>query len=345
VVSILFMLAVTGLIYLFRWQIDPALHPGVLTVSVPAHGAPLPLAPQQAAVTAAYPDKPITAVQQNAENRATYFTIAFGEKDSRNVYVNPYTATVLGTLAPEKLLSNIAVKIHGNIVFGSVRDIPLFHDPIVGKDLVLGDIGDRIIELAACWAIVMTLTGYYLFLRGRGARLKRVAAGAKAATLRNRHGVIGATLGVGILLLVLSGLPWTGLWGGKVQQWASGHGLSLWGDDPGAKSTLGAKLAQIGSTSAPAPWAEGAAPMPASMPGMDHATGASAARAGRSPLTRRSPRRRRTACPGRTTSPIRTRRTACSRCWPTNGMTRRTRRSTTSAPNAPSTSTSTAATS
>lgn len=132
-------------------------------------------------------------------------------------------------LAPEKLLSNIAVKIHGNIVFGTVREIPLFHDLIVDKDLVLGDIGDRIIELAACWAIVMTLTGYYLFLRGRGARLKRVAAGAKAATLRNRHGVIGATLGVGFLLLVVSGLPWTGSGAARYGNGprATGHGLSL----------------------------------------------------------------------------------------------------------------------
>jgi uncharacterized iron-regulated membrane protein len=270
VVPIMLMLAVTGLIYLFRWQIDPAMHPGVLTVSVPAHGAPIPLAAQEAAVTAAYPGKAITAVQQSAENRATYFTISVGGEDSRNVYVDPYTGKVLGNLAPQDVLSNIAVKIHGNIVFGKVRDIPMFHDPIVGKDLVLGDLGDRIIELATCWAIVMTLTGYYLFVRGRGARLKRVASGARAAALRNRHGVIGAALGAGILLLVLSGLPWTGLWGGKVQDWASGQGLSLWGDDPGAKSTLGDKLTGIGSNSAPAPWAEGAAPMPANMPGMDH---------------------------------------------------------------------------
>jgi len=276
VVPIMVMLALTGLIYLLRWQIDPMMHPGLLTVSVPAHGAPLPLATQEAAVTAAYPDTTITAVQQSAEDRATYFTIAVGDKERRNVYVDPYTGKVLGSIAPQDLLSNIAVKIHGNIVFGKVQQIPLFHDPIVGKDLVLGDIGDRIIELAACWAIVMTLTGYYLFLRGRGARLKRVAAGARAAALRNRHGVIGAVLGVGILMLVTSGLPWTGLWGGKVQDWAGGHGLSLWGDDPGAKSTLGAKLARIGSNSAPAPWAEGAAPMPANMPGMDHSGAAGA---------------------------------------------------------------------
>ena len=37
VIPVLLMLAVTGLIYLFRWQIDPIMHPGVLTVSVPAH--------------------------------------------------------------------------------------------------------------------------------------------------------------------------------------------------------------------------------------------------------------------------------------------------------------------
>jgi uncharacterized iron-regulated membrane protein len=267
------MLAVTGLIYLYRWQIDPAMHPGVLTVAVPAHGAPLPLSAQEAAVRVAHPHDPITAVQQGAENRATFFTVSLGKNQSRNVYVNPYTAQVLGTLADEDLLSNIAVKIHGNIVFGSLREVAMFHDPIVGKDLVLGDLGDRIIELATCWALVMTLTGYYLFWTGRTARRRRVATGAKAAVLRHRHAAIGAALGGGLLLLVVSGLPWTGLWGGKVQQWASGQGLSLWGDDPGAKSTLGAKLTAIGSNSAPAPWAEGAAPLPTSASSSGTSTG------------------------------------------------------------------------
>lgn len=80
----------------------------------------------------------------------------------------------MGSLAETDLLSNLAVQVHGSIVFGSLRDIELFHDPIVDDTFTVGTAGDRIIELAACWAIVMTLTGYYLFFRvgrrGCGAR-------------------------------------------------------------------------------------------------------------------------------------------------------------------------------
>jgi uncharacterized iron-regulated membrane protein len=264
VVPILLMLAVTGLIYLFRWQIDPAMHPGILTVQVPAHGAPVPYAAQENAVLGKYPSARIASVQESGGDRSTVFTVKLGEDDTRNVYVNPYTATVLGSLKEEDLLSNLAVQVHGSIVVGSVRDIPLFHDPIAGAPFTVGSIGDRIIELAACWAIVMAITGYYLFVRGRAARLKRLSHGAKAAALRHRHGVVGALLGGGLLMLVVSGLPWTGLWGERVQQWAGGHGLSLWGDDPGATSTLGAALEAVGSSSAPAPWAEGQGTVPTS---------------------------------------------------------------------------------
>ena len=40
VIPVLAMLAVTGLIYLFRFQIEPALHPNLMRVDAPA-GAPL----------------------------------------------------------------------------------------------------------------------------------------------------------------------------------------------------------------------------------------------------------------------------------------------------------------
>jgi uncharacterized iron-regulated membrane protein len=264
VIPIMLMLAVTGLIYLFRWQIDPAMHPGVLTFERPTYGSVKAYAAQEAAVKAAFPQASVKSVQESAENRATIFTVGLGDKTTRNVYVNPYTGRVLGSLADLDLLSNQAVKVHGQIIFGSVADTKLFDDPIVGTKFTIGTLGGRIIETAACWAIVMTLTGYYLFVRGRGARLRRVARGARAASMRHRHGLVGAVLGGGILLLVVSGLPWTGLWGARVQNWAAGHSLGLWGEDPGAKSTLAAKLNAIGSTSAPAPWAEGQQHVPTS---------------------------------------------------------------------------------
>lgn len=269
VIPIMLALAVTGLIYLFRWQIDPAMHPGVLTVTPPATGTYKPYAEQEAAALAAVPGGSVTGLQEGAQDRATIFTVASGE-DTRNVYVDPYTAKVQGVLQPRDLLSNVAVEIHGTLMTGELIDHELFTDPVTGSPFTWGSIGDRIIELAACWAIVMTATGYYLFFRGRTARLRRVSRGVKAAALRHRHGLVGALLGGGLLLLVVSGLPWTGLWGDKVQQLASGQGLSLWGEDPGAESTLAAKLDAAGTTSAPAPWAEGQATVPTSGPHAGH---------------------------------------------------------------------------
>ena len=263
VIPIFAILAVTGLVILFKWQIDPAFNPGVLTTTQPAYGTKVTPSQQEAAVLAKYPGATITFAQFGSDDRTSVFTIET-DNGEQNVYVDPWTAAVTGALDPRSLPSNIATEIHGMIIFGTVSDVSLFTDPVTGEDFTTGSIGDRIIELAACWAIVMTLTGYYLFFRGRAARLRRIAAGAKGAVTRNRHGIVGAIAGLWILLLVASGLPWTGLWGSKVQALATGTNFSLWGEDPGASSTLGAALEEAGNTSAPAPWAQGAAPLPTS---------------------------------------------------------------------------------
>lgn len=262
VIPVFVMLATTGLIMLFKWQIDPAMHP-MMRAEVPRAGTAVPLSEQEAAVREAYPEASISAVQMGAGNRATYFTIATAQGD-RNVYVDQYAGTVNGSLDPRGTLSNVATEIHGKIVFGKIGDPILFDDPLAGAPFTVGSIGDRIIELATCWALVMTLTGYYLYFRGKSARLRRKAAKAVGAVTRQRHGTVGAVIGLGIMLLVITGLPWTGLWGTKVQNLATGSGFSLWGEDPGAESELGAKIDAAGSTSVPAPWAEGQSEVPTS---------------------------------------------------------------------------------
>jgi uncharacterized iron-regulated membrane protein len=162
----------------------------------------------------------------------------------RDVYVNPYGAEVLGSLTPDDTLSGVAVRLHG--------------------ELMAGPKGDYLIELGACWAIVMALTGYYLFVRGRAARLRRKTAGAKAAALRHRHGLVGATLGVGLLFLLVSGLPWTGFWGEKAQQLATSGGSSLWSNDPGALSDPTSTLDESLPHSHAVPWGLGKSGVPRS---------------------------------------------------------------------------------
>jgi uncharacterized iron-regulated membrane protein len=274
VVPVFAILAVTGLMMLCKWWIDPIQEPA-LRYTPPAYGAMQPLSVQEKAALAGREGATVTAVQTAAEDRSTYFTLTTADNRTLNVYVDPYTGKVLGEHNPDTLLSNVASQIHRTILFGDPAKTELGTDPFSQEPFTVGSFGDRLIETATCWAIVMALTGYYLYWRGRTARAAAVAKRAAGALTRSRHAKVGAIAGVGILFMMVSALPWTGLFGHTFQRFATGTSLSMWGNDPGATSNLGAKLVAAGSNSLPAPWAEGAAPLPTSgsqngkdMPGM-----------------------------------------------------------------------------
>jgi uncharacterized iron-regulated membrane protein len=81
--------------------------------------------------------------------------------------------------------------------------------------------------------------------------------------------VAGAVAGVGLLAMVVTGLPWTGFWGAKVQTMATDRGSSLWSTDPGAVSEPGSTLDESlpHSHAVEVPWAQGDSAVPRSAPG------------------------------------------------------------------------------
>jgi uncharacterized iron-regulated membrane protein len=109
----------------------------------------------------------------------------------RDVFVAPDGA-VLGSLDAHTRIAEIARRLHGQ--------------------LFLGDGGSRVVELVACWAIVIIITGLYLWWpRGRG--VAGVLWPRRRALLRDLHAVSGFWVTGFALLLLLTGLPWTGVWG------------------------------------------------------------------------------------------------------------------------------------
>ena len=249
VVPFLAMLAITGMTWMFRYEIQAFTHPGV--VAGFSHDNAKPIDAQMRSVLEEYPDASILSVTEPWDDRATQFVISDGDA-SLQVFVNPETAQVTGSIDPSSEIQDLAIRLHG--------------------DLTTGRWGDALIELAACWAIVMALTGYYLYFKGRKVRRKATAL-EKAAKklnpftnfrLRSQHGLVGAIAGVGILFLVVSGLPWTGFWGENFQKIATSQGQSLWGEDPGAESKLGTALEKASGESAPAPWVLGESDLPKS---------------------------------------------------------------------------------
>ncbi|RNL80115.1 PepSY-associated TM helix domain-containing protein [Nocardioides marmorisolisilvae] len=250
VIPVFALLAVTGLIYLFRFQLEPVLHHDLMRASAPAgEQYQQPLSAQLAAAQKAHPSASFSLVREGrGANDTNAFSFTNPDGSTTDVYVDPWRSKVLGTLDPDTTVSGYAVRLHG--------------------DLMAGRWGDGLIEVAACWAIVMALTGYALFFSGRKARLRRMARAAKGAATRHRHGLIGAVTGIGLLAMVVTGLPWTGFWGAKVQELATSHGSSLWSTDPGATSEPASRLDESlpHSHAVEVPWAQQDGQVPSSGP-------------------------------------------------------------------------------
>jgi uncharacterized iron-regulated membrane protein len=245
VVPVLLVLATTGLIYLFRFQLEPLLHADLMRVEPGSLAQPY--SAQLAAVADGLPEGTVVSMTEpSAPDRSTVFSVSMPDSSTRDAYVDPYGPTYLGSMNPDTTLSGTAVLLHG--------------------ELMAGRWGDLVIELGACWALVMALTGYYLFVRGWRARRRARAARRRGSGLRSRHGVVGLVAGAGLLMLLVSGLPWTGVWGAKVQELATARGSSLWSMDPGAisdpTSTLDESLPH--SHAVDVPWGMGASEVPRS---------------------------------------------------------------------------------
>ncbi|WP_353951483.1 PepSY domain-containing protein [Knoellia sp. S7-12] len=246
VIPVLLVLAITGLVYLFRFKIEPALHGDLMRVEASVGQPALPYEMQRFNAATAHPDDTIVSMTEpGAPDQSTRFTLTTPSDETRDVFVNPYTAEVLGDLNPDTTLSGRAIRLHA--------------------DLMGGRIGDLVMELGACWAIVMAITGYYLFLKGRRARKRQRDRGVRSAMLRSTHARIGSVMGVGLLLLIVSGLPWTGVWGAQVQKLVTGAGTSMWPDDHGALSNPTSTLDEsLPHSHHVVPWAQEKTPVPTS---------------------------------------------------------------------------------
>ncbi len=103
------------------------------------------------------------------------------------------------------------------------RELNVFIDPYRGNvaralhgELMIGTVGDRLVELAAGWGVMLVVSGVYLWWpRGRssgGVLWPRLNARGRLLW-RDLHAVSGFWGSILLLLMLLSGMTWTGFWG------------------------------------------------------------------------------------------------------------------------------------
>ncbi|MFK3937441.1 PepSY-associated TM helix domain-containing protein [Alkalihalobacillus sp. NPDC078783] len=198
----LFILAFSGSIYLFKPQIESFLYQDFFVVDHIAETSST-FSTQRDVVRDTYPNASITSfvVKDDPNSTTEFFMTENGE--STSVFVNPYTSSIQGTLKADDRLMNIFKKIHSEL-------------------WIAGTVGNRIVELVACWAIILLITGLYIWWpRNRasiwGTFLPRLH---KKGHLfwRDLHAVPAFWLSIFILILIATGLPWSGIVGSQIQK-------------------------------------------------------------------------------------------------------------------------------
>ncbi len=231
----LVMLAVTGSVYLFKPQIENVLYQQYYEVT--PQDERMSATEQINAVKTNYPDASITTYRPGESGeRSSEVKIATADA-SATVFVNPYTGKIIGELADDDRIMNKIEEIHG--------------------ELMAGTIGDRIVELVACWAIVLIVTGLFLWFPRKkttgwsGVFIPRVRQGKKIFR-RDLHAVPAFWITAGMLFLILTGLPWSGFWGTNFQSVATNQGLgyppSIWGGEAPVSAVQTKDVAEV-------PWA------------------------------------------------------------------------------------------
>lgn len=245
ILPIMALLAVTGGAYLFKDEINDALYPSLRLVE-PAASAPLAPSALAEAALAAVPGALRAYHPPAGPDRAAVFKIAPEGGEKQAVHVNPYSGAVLGA--------------HWD--GGSAGTPEMWTIRKLHSLALLGWGGERVVEAAAGWAVVLAGTGLYLWWpRGRavGTFAPRRATGR--ALWRDLHAVTGAYAALFIVFLALTGLPWSGYWGAKFYEFAYAAGLGMpdgyWESYPVSTIPTGEALDR-------APWILEGQPMPVS---------------------------------------------------------------------------------
>ncbi|MDQ0392702.1 putative iron-regulated membrane protein [Labrys monachus] len=243
-VPFLILLAITGSLYLFKGEINHTVF-AYRTVVTETGTPALPPSALVAKAVAALPGSTATSFGEPASPAASAVVTVTTGDGPHLVYLNPYTGAVLATMRSDREPMYLLKKIHSLELFGTLAN--------------------RLIEAIAGFALVLVVTGFYLWWpRGRSGGVLTVrATPGRRIWWRDVHAVTGALAGLVIFFLALTGMPWSGFWGANLSTYSAKLGIGfpaqLWDDVPKSALPTQAVLPNAG-------WAVENAPVPLSAP-------------------------------------------------------------------------------
>lgn len=211
ILPLLVWMATTGGLYLYKNEIERSLYRPL--IELPASVKPMPVADIIRSVER-QSGAQVVQVSRPAGDQESWRLIVRAEAGEKQVFVRPDDARILGTTQ----------------VGGPVEVIKQLHSLSIA-----GWIANLLTEIVAGWAIVLVLTGFYLWWpRGGNKALSLAGQVGERKFWRNFHASTGSLVGVIILFLAVTGMPWTTLWGGQFHAFVAAEGIGR----PAAPATV-----------------------------------------------------------------------------------------------------------
>ena len=217
------ILSLTGAAYLFKPQVEAILdrpYDGLVV-----EGGPQSAQAQVEAALAAGPEG----------SRLRFYEVRPHPEDAARITLSTPDGPLIAFVHPET---------HVVLSLQREADRPMEVIKTIHGELLMGERGSLLVELAAGWAVVMILTGLVLWFprggRGPGGVLwPRLGLGGRLAW-RDLHAVTGFWISGLALFLLLSGLPWTTVWNDAFKEVRRATGTLAASQDwsPGRKSEL-----------------------------------------------------------------------------------------------------------
>jgi uncharacterized iron-regulated membrane protein len=201
------LLATTGALYLFRDELSLIVEQPILVAA--DKGPSLPADTLLARAAGAQPGTPVRFTPPPAPGRSAEVGIRDEHHRIIGVFLDPASGRVLGKVADEDRPMKVISRIHS-------LDI-------------LGPLPNLVIEVVAGWAILLVVSGVFLWWpRGRRAGVVTVR-GRPSQRLwwRDVHAVTGVFTAAVFLFLAVTGMPWSGFWGKNFREIVNATGLGM----------------------------------------------------------------------------------------------------------------------
>lgn len=196
VIPFAIILALSGSIYLFKAEIEGTIEADINTRAVIGE-EPMSADALFERARGSYPGAALRQFILAKENDPTIeMLIRLPDGTDRLLWVDAANGNILHSVDPADRLMTFVADIHGT--------------------LLTGENGSLVVELAASWMILLIVTGLYLgWPRGKSwsAVLVPSFRGGTRQAWKNLHISVGVWASALILALLISGLPWTGVWG------------------------------------------------------------------------------------------------------------------------------------